>query len=85
MNMKRAAIYFLAGAVMDFIVCLYYVNISDRAIFSASVLASLITVWSMFVISGIADERDDRRRRALLILSYALGNGVGTAVAMWMK
>jgi len=83
--MKRAAIYFLAGAVMDFAITLYYVQVSDRAIFSASVLASLITVWSMFVISGIIDERDDRLRRALLILSYALGNGVGTAAAMMMK
>jgi hypothetical protein len=83
--MRRAAIYFLAGAVMDFIVCAYYTSISGRAIFLASVLAGLITVWSMFVISGIADERDDRLRRALLILSYALGNGVGTALAMMMN
>jgi hypothetical protein len=36
----------------------------------------------MFVIAGITDARDERFRRALLILSYAVGNGVGTAAAM---
>jgi hypothetical protein len=80
--LKRAALYFVAGAVMDFLICLYTRQILAQAIFFSSVLASLITIWSMFAISGITDIRDDLVRRALMILSYAVGNGVGTALAM---
>ncbi len=83
--MKRAAIYFIAGAVMDFIVAQYYLSISARAVFLASTLAATITIFSMFVIAGITDVHDSRRERALLILSYALGNGVGTAAAMMLN
>jgi hypothetical protein len=39
----------------------------------------------MFVIAGITDVHDSRRERALLILSYAVGNGVGTALAMTLR
>jgi hypothetical protein len=80
--LKRAALYFVAGAVMDFLICLYTRQILAQAIFFSSVLASLITIFSMFVIAGITDVHDSRRERALLILSYAVGNGVGTAAAM---
>jgi hypothetical protein len=83
--MKRAAVYFIAGAGLDFIVYLYYLQVSARAVFLASTLASLITIFSMFVIAGITDVHDNRRGRALLILSYAVGNGVGTAAAILLK
>jgi hypothetical protein len=83
--LKRAALYFVAGAVMDFLICLYTRQILAQAIFFSSVLASLITIWSMFAISGITDIRDDLVRRALMILSYAVGNGVGTALAMTLR
>jgi hypothetical protein len=80
--MKRAALYFAAGAVMDFIVCAYTRAILAHAVSLASILSAMITIFSMFVIAGITDVHDSRRERALLILSYALGNGVGTAAAM---
>ena len=83
--MRRAALYFIAGAVMDFIVCAYYISIDSRALFLASILAAMITIFSMFVIAGITDVHDDRRERALLILCYAVGNGVGTAAAMILQ
>jgi hypothetical protein len=83
--LKRAALYFVAGAVMDFLICLYTRQILAQAIFFSSVLASLITIFSMFVIAGITDVHDSRRERALLILSYAVGNGVGTALAMTLR
>jgi uncharacterized protein YebE (UPF0316 family) len=79
---KRTIVYFIAGAVMDFIVCAYTLQILAHAVFFASVLSSSITIFSMFVIVGITDVRDERLQRALLILSYAVGNGVGTAAAM---
>jgi len=79
--MKRAALYFLAGAVMDAIVTAYYLAVDSRALFSASTLSALITIVSMFAVNGILAS-EGGRRRTVLILAYALGNGAGTAAVM---
>ena len=83
--MKRAALYFLAGAGLDFLITFYYLAVDSRALFSASVLSALITVWSICFINGIVNERNDSKRKSGLILAYALGNGAGTAVAMMIR
>jgi hypothetical protein len=82
--MRRAALYLLAGAVMDAIVTAYYLAVDSRALFSASTLSALITLVSMFAVNGIL-AGEGGRRRAALILAYALGNGVGTAAVMALR
>ena len=83
--MKRAVVYFFAGAAMDALIALYYIQIGARQVFSASILAALITVFSMLVINGILERGKDRRAKMTLLISYALGNGVGTALAMVVR
>lgn len=83
--MRRVAIYFIAGAMMDAIIALYYLAIGSRQVFLASILAVLITVFSMLVINGILERHNDKRKKMTLLISYALGNGVGTAIAMILK
>ena len=82
--MRRLALYFFAGAAMDCIICAYYIQIQASRVFSASILAVLITVFSMLVINGIL-ERGDRRRKMSALMAYAVGNGVGTALAMVIR
>ena len=81
--MKRAAIYFLAGVVMDGIVTAYYIFVSARAIFSASILSAAITIVSMFVVNGILSGTG--KHKTAMILAYAIGNGVGTAAVMGLR
>jgi hypothetical protein len=83
--MKRAAIYFLAGAGLDALITRYNMAVFAGSILPASSLSMLITFWSTFVLAKILSGQEDSRTRALLICAYALGNGVGTAAAMWMK
>lgn len=83
--MKRLALYFFAGAGLDALITLYYISISSRLVFLASILSMLITAFSVLVISGILERGNDKRRKMSMLLSYALGNGVGTAVAMILK
>lgn len=80
--LKRAALYFAAGLVLDFLVTGYYLAVDANAPTFASTLSALITIWSISFINGIVNERELNKRRWILILAYALGNGAGTAIAM---
>jgi putative flippase GtrA len=84
LTLKRTAIYLLAGTLMDGLVTWYYVSVGSRDLFLASVLSSLITLFSMFVINGILTN-DDPKSRPLLIVAYAIGNGIGTASVMALR
>jgi hypothetical protein len=53
--MRRAALYLLAGAVMDAIVTAYYLAVDSRALFSASTLSALITLVSMFAVYALGN------------------------------
>lgn len=75
-----ALAYFLAGAAFDFILTLYYLAVDKRQPTTAAVLSAALTVMSQCVIVNIMGQ--GRRRKYALIAAYALGNGVGTALAM---
>jgi hypothetical protein len=83
--MKRAAIYFLAGAVMDGVICAYYIQIQASRVFSASILAAVITLLSMLAINGILSNSTTRHDKYTNLLFYAIGNGVGTAAVMMIR
>jgi hypothetical protein len=78
-------LYFVGGAVMDWLVATYYVQIGASRVFLASILAMLITIFSVLVINGILDRANDKKRKMALLMAYALGNGIGTAFAVVMK
>ena len=82
--MRRLAVYFFGGAAMDAIIAEYYIQIGQSRVISASILAAAITVFSVLFINGILD-RTDRRRKMMALAAYALGNGVGTALAMVLR
>lgn len=82
--MRRAALYFLAGAVMDAIVTAYTAAVAAHSIVHASVLSSAVTIVGTFAVAGLL-AGSGGRKRTLLILAYALGNGVGTAAVMAIR
>jgi hypothetical protein len=82
-NMGRAAVYFLAGAVLDAIVTAYTAAVSAHQPLLASVLSSAITLFSVFFLRGMMS--GEGRKGNVLIVAYALGNGVGTAIVMLLR
>jgi hypothetical protein len=67
------AVYFALGMVQDVLIAKYYIFVSHRRAFSASVLAFIITALTVLVLENIITSN-----QAWPLLSYAVGTAVGT-------
>ena len=74
------AVYFVAGVIMDAIIALYYLALSSRRAFTASALASIITIATYLILEHLIISREYG-----LILAYAIGTGVGTYLALCVQ
>ncbi len=74
-------VYFLAGVLQDFIFALNLRYIAKDKIFLAVLTSFLTTVVSMLILYNILTQLDSQRSIAVII-SYALGIGGGTFLAM---
>ncbi len=70
-------LYAALGVVIDLGICLYYRCISSGLLLPASALGSLITLISFIVFQKIIVKWNSK-----LVLAYAIGNGIGTAIGM---
>jgi len=75
-----ALLYFLAGIIFDFLLTFYYRAVYLNHKGPATALSIAITFVSVYIVSTIVDER--RGKRFLLITAYAVGNGIGTLLAL---
>ena len=71
------AVYFLVGVVLDAIITIYYRAISSRRVWRASILAFVITAATVLLLENIIVSHSP-----VLILAYACGTAVGTAIGM---
>jgi hypothetical protein len=69
--------YFSLGALMDFLIVLYYLAVSSRRLLTAVVLSFIVTAVPFLV----AEAGISGKRRSLFFW-YAAGAGVGTALGL---
>lgn len=77
-------IYFLAGALQDFLLTLNWRFMMKDRIVPASFYSFTVSVVSMLVLYNIIT-RLDSERSLIAIIVYSLGIGVGTALGMLTK
>ena len=70
-------VYFALGMVQDVLIAKYYIFVSHRRAFSASVLAFVLTALTVLVLDNIITSN-----QVGLILSYAAGTAAGTFVGI---
>lgn len=81
--MWLCGLFFFLGVLEDGLITLYYRSVSLRQDWLASFLSMAITVLAVAVVGKIVI--DHRRRFWLYLTAYALGNGIGTFLAMHLK
>ena len=80
MGLLWFGLYFLVGAVEDFLICAYYRAVSARRVYLVMVLAALISLIVLVAVTQIIVSR-----QWWLILGYALGNGIGAGLGLKVK
>jgi len=70
-------LYALLGVVQDVIIARYYICVSRREAFRASIWAFLITALTVWVIGSVVVSNS-----VILILCYAVGTAVGTGIGV---
>lgn len=70
-------LYFAAGVVSDWLIARYYLCLSRRQAYWASGLATIITMFTVFVLANVIVDNDWRK-----ILAYAIGTGFGCFLAV---
>ena len=75
-----AFITFLLGILVDVLVVLYYRAITSKAVLLASIISFVITVIPFVIVElGIF------KKKRILVLTYAIGAGVGTGIGILLK
>lgn len=70
-------LYLGLGLLMDVALTKYYIAISARRVFPASILAGFITAFSIYVIDQFVTTGN-----VWLLAGYCLGNSLGTWIGM---
>lgn len=65
-------IYFSVGVVQDFLIARYYLALSRRSVWTASLLAAIITLVTVKVFANVIQSDG-----LLLMVAYAIGTGTG--------
>jgi hypothetical protein len=66
-------VFFLLGAIEDFVVSLFYRAIADKKATRAGIISSVHTLLAVFVVASII-----KGNSFLPLCAYALGGGMGT-------
>ena len=77
-------IYFLVGVLQDFLFTVNLRYVAKNKVFLAVLTSFLVTVVNLVVLYNILTQLDSQRTFAAII-SYALGIGGGTFLAMKFK
>jgi hypothetical protein len=73
MILTLCLVFFLLGAIEDFVVSLFYRAIADKKATRAGVISSVHTLLAVFVVASII-----KGNSFLPLCAYALGGGFGT-------
>jgi hypothetical protein len=73
MILTLCLVFFLLGAIEDFVVSLFYRAIADKKATRAGVISSVHTLLAVFVVASII-----KGNSFLPLCAYALGGGAGT-------
>ncbi len=74
------SVYIALGVFQDFLITEYYIAVSDRSAWKASVLGAFITVFTILIIQQCIVSRSLN-----LLIGYAVGTGLGTFFAIKRK
>ncbi len=77
-------IYFVAGALQDFLLTLNWRFIAKEKVIPAAFFSFTVTIVSMLVLYNIITQLDKETSIEAIII-YALGIGTGTILGMKMK
>jgi hypothetical protein len=78
--LTRHLIFFAVGIIQDLLITYYYQSISKERAWKASALSTVITLVNLVILYKIITGIEDQI--ISVIIAYALGNGVGTMIAM---
>jgi len=78
--LMQFVIYMALGLALDYLLTKYYISISLRYRYRASILSMIITLLTVFVIASVI-----KMNSVVPLLGYALGNGVGTFLGVRTK
>jgi hypothetical protein len=65
-------IYFSVGVLQDFLIARYYLALSARSVWVASILAAVITLLTVKVFASVITSNE-----MTLMIAYAIGTGAG--------
>lgn len=72
--------YMALGLALDYLLTKYYISISLRYRYRASILSTIITLLTVFLIASVI-----KSNSVVPLLGYALGNGIGTFLGVKAK
>jgi len=65
-------IYFSVGLLQDYLIAKYYLALSRRSVWVASILAAVITLLTVKVFASVITSNE-----TALMIAYAIGTGAG--------
>jgi hypothetical protein len=65
-------IYFSIGVIQDYLIAKYYLALSRRLVWTASILAAIITLVTVKIFANVITSNE-----TLLMVAYAIGTGTG--------